>query len=72
MAAVRKEDVIEELSMDTTEANVPLMFEPITTAPVYLIGNFAAIPYMLFWKIPPATVHMYKFQHYLFKIYFLE
>lgn len=55
MAAVRTDDVYSLVSMNTTDVNVPLIFEPNTTAPVYLNGNLAAIPYTEFWKIPPAA-----------------
>lgn len=34
---------------------VPLIFEPNTTAPVYLNGNLAAIPNTEFWNTPPAA-----------------
>lgn len=44
MAAVRSDDVNDELNIDMIVVNVPLMFEPSTTAPVYLNGNLAAIP----------------------------
>lgn len=49
MAAVRTDDAIDELRMETTAVNVPLILEPSTTAPVYLPGSLAAIPYTLFW-----------------------
>lgn len=48
MAAVRSDDVNIALNIDTTATNVPLIFDPSTTAPVYLNGNLAAIPYTLF------------------------
>lgn len=55
MAAVWTDDVYNLVRMKTTDVNVPLIFEPNTTAPVYLNGNFAAIPYTEFWKTPPAA-----------------
>lgn len=48
MAAVRIDDAKIMHRMDTTDVNAPLMFEPNTTAPVYLNGSFAAIPYTEF------------------------
>lgn len=48
MAAVRSDDVNDELNMEMIAVNVPLIFEPSTTAPVYLNGNLAAIPYTEF------------------------
>lgn len=48
MAAVRCDDVNDELKMLTTAVNAPLIFEPSTTAPVYLNGNLAAMPYTEF------------------------
>lgn len=58
MAAVRLDDVYTLLRIKTIDVNVPLIFEPNTTAPVYLNGSFAAIPYTEFWKIPPAANQM--------------
>lgn len=47
---VKVEDKIEIIAV-----NVPLMFDPKTTAPVYFIGSFAAIPKIVFWYTPFAT-----------------
>lgn len=58
MAAVRTDDVYSLVRMKTIDVNVPLIFEPNTTAPVYLNGNFAAMPYTEFWKIPPAAIQI--------------
>lgn len=44
MAALRTDVQMEPDRMLMIVANVPLMFEPNTTAPVYFGGNFAAIP----------------------------
>lgn len=44
MAAVRSDDVKYEDNMEIIDVNVPLIFEPSTTAPVYLNGSLAAIP----------------------------
>lgn len=49
MAAVRTDDAKYVLRMAIIDVKVPLIFEPNTTAPVYLNGNFAAIPYTEFW-----------------------
>lgn len=64
MAAVRTDDVYNLLRMKTIDVKVPLTFEPNTTAPVYLNGSFAAMPYTEFWKIPPAAnqIEMYLTQ----------
>lgn len=49
MAAVRADDEKYKLKMEIIDVNAPLIFDPSTTAPVYLNGNFAAIPYTQFW-----------------------
>lgn len=49
MAAIRLLDVKAIDMIKTKDVNVPLMFEPRIMVPVYLIGNFAAIPKMVFW-----------------------
>lgn len=60
MAAVRTDDVYNLLRIKTIDVNVPLIFEPNTTAPVYLNGNFAAIPYTEFWKTPLAAAKIIR------------
>lgn len=55
MAAVRFDDENSDAKILIIVVNVPLIFDPNTTAPVYLNGNLAAIPYTEFWKIPQAT-----------------
>ncbi len=44
MAAVLAFDVKKPLSRSITDANVPEILDPKTTAPVYLKGSFALIP----------------------------
>ena len=44
MAAVRTDEAKCELKIEMMVVKVPLMFEPKTTAPVYLKGNLAAMP----------------------------
>lgn len=48
MAAVRTDDAKHMHKIDTIDVNVPLIFEPNITAPIYLNGNFALIPYTEF------------------------
>lgn len=49
MAAVLTDDENVDDKIEIIDVNVPLIFEPSTTAPVYLNGSFAAIPYTEFW-----------------------
>lgn len=48
MAAVLTDEANCELNIEITDAKVPLILDPSTTAPVYLNGSLAAIPYTEF------------------------
>ena len=48
MAAVRCEEANSDANIAIIVVNVPLILDPSTTAPLYLNGNFAAMPYTEF------------------------